>query len=117
MLQRMSPERFAVTAQVSEDPWIPIEREPTNGIHHCLVALGAIVSAAYLSSLQTAYWRDHLVLSAYNGGPGNLNRWLRLVGTADPILFVDLIPNSENEQFVKKALKYAAVYRLVLQSK
>lgn len=75
------------------------------------------LGAAYLSSLQTAYWRDHLVLSAYNGGPGNLNRWLRLVGTADPILFVDLIPNSENEQFVKKALKYAAVYRLVLQSK
>lgn len=75
------------------------------------------LGAAYLSSLQTAYWRDHLVLSAYNGGPGNLNRWLQLVGTADPVLFVELIPNSENEQFVKKTLKYAAVYRLILQSK
>jgi len=75
------------------------------------------LGAAYLASLQTAYRRDHLVLSAYNGGPGNLNRWLRLVGIADPVLFVELIPNSENEQFVKKALKYAAVYRLILQSK
>ena len=75
------------------------------------------LGTAYLASLQTAYWRDHLVLSAYNGGPGNLNRWLQLVGTADPVLFVELIPNSENEQFVKKALKYAAIYRLILQSK
>ena len=75
------------------------------------------LGTAYLSSLQTAYWRDHLVLSAYNGGPGNLNRWLQLVGTADPVLFVELIPNSENEQFVKKAVKYAAVYRLILQRK
>jgi soluble lytic murein transglycosylase len=75
------------------------------------------LGAAYLASLQTAYWRDHLVLSAYNGGPGNLNRWLQLVGTADPVLFVELIPNSENEQFVKKVMKYAAVYRLILKSK
>ncbi len=82
--------------------------DPTRNIH---------LGAAYLSSLQTAYARDHLVLSAYNGGPGNLNRWLRLVGTSDPILFVELIPNSENEQFVKKTLKYSAIYRLILGSK
>jgi soluble lytic murein transglycosylase len=72
------------------------------------------LGAVYLSSLRTQFVRDYLVLSAYNGGPGNVNRWLKLVGTSDPVLFTELIPNDENEQFVKKTLKYSLVYKFVL---
>ncbi len=76
----------------------------------CSIHLGT----AYLSSLRTSFVEDHLVLSAYNGGPGNLNRWRKIVGTSDPVLFVELIPNNENEQFVKKVLKYSRIYSFIL---
>lgn len=76
----------------------------------CAIHLGA----AYLASLRTSFVEDHLVLSAYNGGPGNLSRWRRIVGTSDPILYVELIPNDENEQFVKKTLKYSRIYGMIL---
>jgi soluble lytic murein transglycosylase len=79
----------------------------------CNIHLGA----AYLSSLRTEFVQDYLVFSAYNGGPGNVNRWLRLIGTSDPVLFTELIPNDENEQFVKKVLKYSLVYRFILRSR
>ncbi len=73
------------------------------------------LGTAYLASLRTAYRGDYLVLSAYNGGPGNLNRWLESVGTRSQTSFVDLIPNSENEHFVKKTLKYSKIYQMILR--
>lgn len=79
--------------------------DPECGIH---------LGAAYLASLRTSFVEDHLVLSAYNGGPGNLTRWRTIVGTSDPVLYVELIPNDENEQFVKKTLKYSRVYGMIL---
>jgi hypothetical protein len=79
----------------------------------CNISLGA----AYLASLRTGMVQDTYVLSAYNGGPGNVNRWRTIIGTSDPLLYAELIPNDENEQFVKKTLKYSYVYRFILGSK
>lgn len=79
--------------------------DPAKNIH---------LGASYLASLTTAYRQQHLVLSAYNGGPGNLNRWRQQAATDDPLVFLEIIPNSENEAFVKKTMKYALVYRYVL---
>jgi len=79
--------------------------DPARNIH---------LGASYLASLTTAYRKRHLVLSAYNGGPGNLNRWRQQAASDDPLLFVELIPNSENEVFVKKTMKYALIYQYLL---
>jgi len=72
------------------------------------------LGAAYLASLLTAYGHRHLVLAAYNAGPGNLNRWRQTLGTQEATFFVELIPNPETEQFVKKTAKYAMIYRWIL---
>jgi soluble lytic murein transglycosylase len=79
--------------------------DPSKNVH---------LGASYLASLTTAYRQQYLVLSAYNGGPGNLNRWRQQAVTDDPLVFLEIIPNSENEAFVKKTTKYALIYRYVL---
>jgi soluble lytic murein transglycosylase-like protein len=48
---------------------------------------------------------------AYNGGPGNLNRWKRELGIDDPLLFIESIPNPESRDFVEKVLTNVWVYR------
>lgn len=49
--------------------------------------------------------------AAYNGGPGNLRRWKRDVEIADPLLFIESIPNRESRDFVEKVLTNFWVYR------
>ncbi len=49
--------------------------------------------------------------AAYNGGPGNLQRWLREGRTEDPLLFIESIPLSETRQFVQKVLTNHWIYR------
>lgn len=48
---------------------------------------------------------------AYNGGPGNLRRWKRDMDIADPLLFIESIPNPESRDFVEKVLTNVWVYR------
>lgn len=48
---------------------------------------------------------------AYNGGPGNLNRWKRALDIDDPLLFIESIPNPESRDFVEKVLTNVWVYR------
>lgn len=49
--------------------------------------------------------------AAYNGGPGNLRRWRREMEIADPLLFIESIPNPESRDFVEKVLTNVWVYR------
>lgn len=49
--------------------------------------------------------------AAYNGGPGNLNRWRREVQIEDPLLFIESIPSRESRDFVEKVLTNFWVYR------
>ena len=49
--------------------------------------------------------------AAYNGGPGNLNRWRRAMEIEDPLLFIESIPNRESRDFVEKVLTNVWVYR------
>lgn len=56
-----------------------------------------------------------LAAAAYNGGPGNLQRWQsRPELRADPMLFLETLPNRETRNFVQRVLTNYWVYRLRL---
>lgn len=53
-----------------------------------------------------------LMATAYNGGPGNLNRWLRDVEhRSDPLLFLESIPAAETRGYVSRVITNLWMYR------
>ena len=53
------------------------------------------------------------LLAAYNGGPGNLRKWLRTVDHQDdPFLFVESMPARETRYYVKNVISNLGIYRL-----
>ena len=53
------------------------------------------------------------LLAAYNGGPGNLRKWLRNVDHQDdPFLFVESMPARETRYYVKNVISNLGMYRL-----
>ena len=50
------------------------------------------------------------LLAAYNGGPGNLNKWLKNVNFKDPLLLIETIPSRETRNYIKEVLKNYYVY-------
>ncbi|MEC7538502.1 MAG: lytic transglycosylase domain-containing protein, partial [Pseudomonadota bacterium] len=49
---------------------------------------------------------------AYNGGPGNLNRWRRTSEYQDdPLLFIESVPSRETRVFVERVLTNLWIYR------
>lgn len=54
-----------------------------------------------------------LATSAYNGGPGNLSRWLRQNHFQnDPLMFVESIPLSETRTYVERVISNLWIYRM-----
>jgi soluble lytic murein transglycosylase len=50
--------------------------------------------------------------AAWNGGPGNLNKWQRDVKhNDDPLLFIESIPSRETRDFIEKVLTNFWIYR------
>ena len=53
------------------------------------------------------------LLAAYNGGPGNLRKWLRKVDHQDdPFLLVESMPARETRYYVKNVISNLGMYRL-----
>ena len=53
------------------------------------------------------------LLAAYNGGPGNLRKWLRkLDHQDDPFLFIESMPSRETRYYVKNVISNLGIYRL-----
>ena len=53
------------------------------------------------------------LLAAYNGGPGNLRKWLRKVDHQnDPFLLVESMPARETRNYVKNVISNLGIYRL-----
>lgn len=49
---------------------------------------------------------------AYNGGPGNLRKWLRQVGRQDdPLMFIERLPSRETRLFIERVLANLWIYR------
>ncbi len=56
-----------------------------------------------------------MLAAAYNGGPGNLNKWLRRMNyPEDPLLFIESIPSRETRLFIERVLSNFWLYRLRL---
>ena len=52
------------------------------------------------------------MLAAYNGGPGNLNKWLRNIDHRDdPLMFIESIPARETRVYVKSVMVNLWMYR------
>lgn len=52
------------------------------------------------------------MLAAWNGGPGNLNKWRRSTDYKDdPLLFIEAIPSRETRMFVEKVMANLWIYR------
>ncbi len=52
------------------------------------------------------------MVAAYNGGPGNLSKWMRAMGPAeDPLIFMEKIPVRETREFVERVLTNLWMYR------
>ena len=53
--------------------------------------------------------------TAWNGGPGNLNKWRRNINHMnDPLFFIESIPSRETRIFIEKVLSNLWIYRLRL---
>ena len=50
--------------------------------------------------------------AAYNGGPGNLQKWLEQTNFKDdPLLFMESIPSRETRWFIEKVLTKYWIYK------
>lgn len=49
--------------------------------------------------------------TAYNGGPGNLRSWTRLVAHDDPLIFIESLPIKETRDYIKRVMTNFWVYR------
>lgn len=55
------------------------------------------------------------LLAAYNGGPGNLNKWIRKVDHDNDIFtLLESLPARETRNYVKGVIAYLYIYRLRL---
>ena len=52
-----------------------------------------------------------LAVAAYNGGPGNVNKWLKTISTDDWDQFVENIPLDETRNYVRKVFSSYWAYR------
>ncbi|SJZ40079.1 soluble lytic murein transglycosylase [Selenihalanaerobacter shriftii] len=71
----------------------------------------------YLAHLKKIFSNDlTLVIAAYNGGQGNVNRWLELKQWSGRHRDSDQIPFPETRAYVKKVTKTYQRYRKIYQS-
>jgi len=53
-----------------------------------------------------------LMAAAWNGGPGNLNKWRRNVDSMnDPLFFIESLPSRETRSFIEHVLSNLWIYR------
>ncbi len=51
------------------------------------------------------------LLAAYNGGPGNLARWLAGTDRSDPLFFIESLPVRQTRDYIKQVLLQYWMYR------
>jgi len=69
------------------------------------------LGAFYLRRMINTY-NGNLVyaIAAYNGGPGNVNKWRKQNPTSDLDAWIESIPYTETRDYVRKVLGYYAAY-------
>ena len=69
------------------------------------------LGAANLRSMYDQLGEDNIrgVIIAHNKGAGNYKKWTGRYGS-DPVLISELVPNEENEGFIKRVYRYYLIY-------
>jgi soluble lytic murein transglycosylase-like protein len=65
---------------------------------------------AYLSALVKAFGCQTLALAAYNGGPFNIEGYLKALPQRSLDLFIETLPFSESSEYVKRVTEAVATY-------
>ncbi len=66
----------------------------------------------YLAYLLSKFKNEYpLAIGAYNGGPGNMTRWLASYPVSDRDVFVELVPRDETRDYIKKVLANYYIYK------
>lgn len=66
----------------------------------------------YLVDHDVTYGNLFMVLAAYNGGPGNLSRWIKRIDFKDdPLLFIESIPRRETRNYIEYVMSNFWLYR------
>ena len=69
----------------------------------------------YLMNLKEINGNLIYLTAAYNGGPGNLKKWLKNTNYQDdPLLFMESIPSRETRWFIEKVLTKYWIYKNLL---
>ena len=69
----------------------------------------------YLKYLQERFNNDLLVVAAYNGGEGSVNKWLKTYNTEDWDEFIEEIPFDETRNYVKKVFRTYHMYKKIYE--
>ena len=66
----------------------------------------------HLLSLESVNHNLFRLATAYNGGPGNLNKWeTETPHNGDPLLFIESIPSRETRIFIERVMENLWIYR------
>jgi soluble lytic murein transglycosylase-like protein/thioredoxin-like negative regulator of GroEL len=65
----------------------------------------------YLQSMEKQFGSKPFALAAYNGGPGNVQRWQKMRPAVSEDEFIELIPYNETREYVKSCLLGYFLYR------
>jgi soluble lytic murein transglycosylase len=81
-------------------------------------SLSIMLGSSYFERMYANYGSYPLAVAAYNAGPGNVNKWLRLngdprTGGIDMVDWVEAIPYTETRNYVQRVLENAVVYDLL----
>ncbi len=70
----------------------------------------------YVNQLKKEFNNDiRLILAAYNGGSGNVSKWLKDPRYSKNGQSLDDIPFVETKEYVKKVLKYYKIYSIIYE--
>ncbi|MBQ9246328.1 transglycosylase SLT domain-containing protein [bacterium] len=67
----------------------------------------------YVKYLKDRFDNDLMVVAAYNGGEGSVNKWMRTYSTEDLDEFVENIPFEETRNYVKKVFRSYHMYQKI----
>ncbi|NVK19815.1 MAG: lytic transglycosylase domain-containing protein [Methylocystaceae bacterium] len=105
-LMQLMPGTASFVAQDRRMRWSKKLFEPETNMH-----LGQNYINMLMDEKNIAGDLFHLT-AAWNGGPGNLNRWKRgIKHDDDPLLFIESIPSRETRIFIERVLTNFWVYR------
>lgn len=67
----------------------------------------------YLKYLKNRFDNDLMIVAAYNGGEGSVNKWLKNFEGSDYDEFIEDIPFEETRNYVKKVFRTYRMYRKI----